>query len=206
MNLNRFSAFSRQMSDGYRVGRGKTIIPLRVRSPDRSALICTLWDDRIRSSYSNKSTTIPLDYRPLARTMSDSYCEALLPFKDDLDLRSDYVNMFGGIRFGKVLEDLDAMAATVAYLHCGQPEMGDFPMTILTAAVDRIELQGAMPADCNLRLRGMVTWVGNSSMEISLGVDREDTTDSTMFLTNTLSRLRSSGYGSIHNGGQKSRR
>lgn len=184
MYLNRFASLHRQMSDGIvRVGRGKTVIPLRIRNPDRSALIRKLWDDRIRSTYSTttvaSTSSTQTHYKPIGRTMCDSYCEALLPFKDDLDLRSDYVNMYGGIRFGKVLEDLDAMAATVAYLHCGQPEMGDFPMTILTAAVDRIELQGAMPSDCNLRLRGMVTWVGSSSMEVSLGVDREDRTDRT---------------------------
>jgi acyl-coenzyme A thioesterase 9 len=175
------------MSDGVvRIGRGKTVIPLRVRNPERSALIRKLWDDRIRSTYhttSDTQTAMP-NYSPQSKQMAESYCEALLPFKDDLDLRADYVNVFGGIRFGKVLEDLDAMAATVAYLHCGQSEMGEFPMTILTASVDRIELQGVMPADVNLRLRGMVTWVGHSSMEISLGVDREDDIDSNPILCN----------------------
>lgn len=171
MYLSRFTQLQRQMSDGLvRIGRGKTVIPLRIRNPDRSALIRKLWDDRIRTTYT-KATT---NYNPQEKRMADSYCEALLPFRDDQDLRFDYVNSYGGIRFGKILEDLDAMAATVAYLHCGQSGMGDFPMTILTASVDRIVLHGKMPADANLRLRGMVTWVGYSSMEVSLGVDRED--------------------------------
>jgi acyl-coenzyme A thioesterase 9 len=47
--------------------------------------------------------------------MTDSYCEALLPFRSDADLLADYVNIFGGIRFGKVLEDLSSsMQVTLA--------------------------------------------------------------------------------------------
>lgn len=203
MSLNRFCQIQRHMSDGVvRIGRGKTVIPLRVRNPERSALIRKLWDDRIRSTYhtaSSEGRMAPINYKPQAKHMAESYCEALLPFKDDLDLRADYVNVFGGIRFGKILEDLDAMAATVAYLHCGQAEIGEYPMTILTAAVDRIELQGAMPADANLRLRGMVTWVGESSMEISLGVDREDDVNSIIAFC-LIIRICTSCYGTLYNG------
>lgn len=181
--MNKLGILKRTMSEGLvNIGRGKTVIPLRVRNADRSLLIRKLWDDRIRSTMHPKSTHA--DYVPQPKRMKDSYCEAFLPFKDDADLRADYANIFGGIRFGKVLEDLDAMAATVAYLHCEQDGMADFPMTILTAAVDRIELSGFLPAEANVRLRGMVSWVGSSSMEITLSVDREEGQSGTIIAHN----------------------
>ena len=151
------------------------MIPLRVRYPERSTLIRTLWDDRMKDPRPSDMTNTDNNkqYTPIKKAMADSYCEAMLPFKDDADLRAMYIDMDGGVRMGKVLEDLDAMAATVAYLHCSQPAFkSDFPMTILTAAVDRIEMRHlGIPANQNMRIRAMVTWVGHSSMEISLSVD-----------------------------------
>ena len=44
------------------------------------------------------------------RKMSDSYEEAVIPLHSDKQLREQYVNFFGDIRFGRVLENLDEMA------------------------------------------------------------------------------------------------
>eukprot|EP00700_Malawimonas_jakobiformis_P002567 EC724445.1.p1 GENE.EC724445.1~~EC724445.1.p1 ORF type:complete len:181 (+),score=10.67 EC724445.1:56-598(+) len=47
----------------------------------------------------------------------DSYRSYVLPFGTDMKLRDQYVNAFGGLRFGKILEDLDAFAAEIGYVH-----------------------------------------------------------------------------------------
>eukprot|EP01113_Clastostelium_recurvatum_P036495 TRINITY_DN5208_c0_g1_i4.p1 TRINITY_DN5208_c0_g1~~TRINITY_DN5208_c0_g1_i4.p1 ORF type:complete len:459 (-),score=112.36 TRINITY_DN5208_c0_g1_i4:33-1409(-) len=164
-----------------------------------------------------QSTATP---RPLiTKAPSDSYVEKYFPFSSDNALRARYTNQFGGIRFGLILEDLDLMAATVAYKHASHPEdpsersviqlpsvdeplnkeesamilskksdgkitdpkaaekmahlinskLG--PMRIVTAAVNRIELYEELRADMDLRMRGWVTFVGSTSMEVRILVD-----------------------------------
>ena len=43
--------------------------------------------------------------------------EKIYPFEPDLKLREEYINFFGGLRIGKLLEDLDMVAGKVAYAH-----------------------------------------------------------------------------------------
>lgn len=79
-------------------------------------------------------------YVPKAKRMAESYCEVVLPFRTDLLLREEYVNVFKGLRFGKLMEDLDALAASIAYKHAHDGRDGYLPLTIVTASVDRIDL------------------------------------------------------------------
>jgi hypothetical protein len=39
--------------------------------------------------------------------------EVVLPFSSDLALREQYINFYGNLRMGKILEDLDACAGTI---------------------------------------------------------------------------------------------
>ncbi len=71
------------------------------------------------------------------------------------------------------MEDLDVFAATCAYMHCGTSSAspsGD-KLTIVTAAVDRIDVQMRLDEPVNLKMKGMVTWVGTSSMEVTIRVE-----------------------------------
>ncbi|KAJ2476496.1 hypothetical protein IWW56_004888, partial [Coemansia sp. RSA 2131] len=102
------------------------------------------------------------------KKISDSLTEAYLPFNDDLELREQYINVYGGIRLGKVLEDLDRLAGAVAYKHASDANGDLAPVVFVTAAVDRIDLRSRLQSKCNYRLKGMVTFVGFSSMEISI--------------------------------------
>lgn len=71
------------------------------------------------------------------------------------------------------MEDLDVFAATCAYMHCGTSSAsveGD-KLTIVTAAVDRIDVQMRLDKPVNLKMKGMVTWVGTSSMEVTIRVE-----------------------------------
>jgi len=86
------------------------------------------------------------------------------PFASDEFLLESYKSPGGTMRFGKVLEDLDALAGNISFRHVvGNP-------MLVTAAVDRIALR-QIPVMCkNQRLSGQVTWVGTSSMEIRMQI------------------------------------
>lgn len=72
----------------------------------------------------------------------------------------------GTMRFGKVLEDLDALAGNIAFHHV----VGGEDVMLVTAAVDRIALRDIPQLDKDQRLSGQVTFVGSSSMEIRLQI------------------------------------
>lgn len=74
-------------------------------------------------------------------------------------------------RFGKIMEDLDVFAATCAYMHCGTSTAQGEKLTIVTAAVDRIDMHMRLDEPVNLRMKGMVTFVGKSSMEVTILVE-----------------------------------
>ena len=88
-------------------------------------------------------------------------------FSKDASLRETYINPFGTIRIGRVLEDLDALAGNVAFRHCAA---GRDPETfmLVTASIDRIRLLHRSNLKDDITLKGYVTWVGSSSMEIHL--------------------------------------
>ena len=71
-------------------------------------------------------------YHPISKRMIDSYVEEYLPFKSDLNVREEYVNVYGKIRIGKVFEDLDALAGSIAYAHCDDLIHDTPPLTIVT--------------------------------------------------------------------------
>lgn len=111
-------------------------------------------------------------------TIENAACQLKLPFKTDEELRSDYISIYGGIRFGKILEDLDVLAATVAYLHCGttrkDSKTGEQQkVTIVTAAVDRIDILEPKAFDriCDIRVRALPTNIGKSSIECTVVVE-----------------------------------
>lgn len=99
------------------------------------------------------------------------------------------------------MEDLDVFAATCAYMHCGTSSAspaGD-KLTIVTAAVDRIDVQMRLDEPVNLRMKGMVTWVGSSSMEVTIKVEStEDQIDaeSGVFIDQSLSSSSTGNGGS----------
>ena len=75
--------------------------------------------------------------RQLCRKVAAAASEKVLPFSTDLELRERYINFFGGLRLGKLLEDLDLIAGQMAYKHTEGWERG---ITIVTAAVSYTHL------------------------------------------------------------------
>ena len=99
------------------------------------------------------------------RKMSASFNKVTLPLAQDPWLLDQYITSAGHIRIGTLFMDLDALAGMVAYAHTGEG------VTIVTAAVDRIQMRRPIREICDLELSGQVTFAtGRSSMEVSLQV------------------------------------
>ncbi len=91
-------------------------------------------------------------------------------FSQDRFLLETYRNPWGEMRFGKILEDLDALAGNIAFNHVVDVEGNDTLPLIVTAGVDRIRVRRRPNIDTDQYLSGKVTWVGSSSMEIRMRI------------------------------------
>ncbi|CAF1617942.1 unnamed protein product [Adineta ricciae] len=112
------------------------------------------------------------------RTIAESYDEAIIPLASNIKLRERYVNFENKVRFGRILEDLDTIAVHIAYKH-NAPQLiqsiNVHPLAIVTAAVDRIEVAiPHMNIMRDVRLSGFASYVGKSSMEVTLKVDQDN--------------------------------
>ncbi len=103
-----------------------------------------------------------------AKRPGDSRFEKRFLFSSDPALRERFINFFGDLRFGILLEELDSAAGVVAYDHT---DGFDKDLTIVTAACDRIELLCPLQSDRDLRILGQVNYVGRSSMEVGLQME-----------------------------------
>ncbi|GJR79037.1 acyl-coenzyme A thioesterase 9, mitochondrial-like protein [Tanacetum coccineum] len=104
------------------------------------------------------------------KSPGDSRTTILYPFSTDYILREQYRNPWNGIRVGKLLEDLDALAGTISFKHCfNHAGMAD-SLLLVTASVDKMVIKKPILVDDDLKILGAVTWVGRSSMEIQLEV------------------------------------
>ncbi len=124
------------------------------------------------SIHKGKDEEIGAQNIPKFKHPSESRTTIDYPFSADDFLREAYCSPGGTMRFGKILEDLDALAGNIAFHHVvGNP-------MLVTAAVDRIALQEIPKLEKDQRLSGQVTWVGNSSMEIRMQIHEVNESDS----------------------------
>ncbi|KAI4304080.1 hypothetical protein MLD38_039640 [Melastoma candidum] len=105
------------------------------------------------------------------KSPSRSRTSIVYRFSEDYVLREQYRNPWNEIRAGKLVEDLDALAGTICSKVCTfhERENGAMrPLILVTASVDRIFVKKRIHVDTDLKIEGVVTWVGRSSMEIQL--------------------------------------
>ncbi|KAG5080016.1 hypothetical protein GLYMA_02G139600v4 [Glycine max] len=95
-------------------------------------------------------------------------------FSEDHMIREQYRNPWNHIRMGKLVEDFDALAGTVAFKHCSNEDGTARPLLLVTASVDKMVLKKAIHIDADLTIVGAVTWVGRSSMEIQLELTQSE--------------------------------
>jgi acyl-coenzyme A thioesterase 9 len=110
------------------------------------------------------------------RHPSDSKTTIDYKFSTDSFLREAYRSPGNTMRFGKVLEDLDALAGNIAFHHVGNTDN----LMLVTAAVDRIALKDIPVLEKDQRLSGQVTYVGSSSMEIRIQIHEVNDTKDTI--------------------------
>lgn len=76
-----------------------------------------------------------------------------------------HINHYGRLFGGQLLKWIDELAGIVAIRHCGS--------TVTTAAIDNLQFHAPAYAGDMIVLRGMVTGVGRTSMEVRVDTYRE---------------------------------
>nr|XP_045726523.2 acyl-coenzyme A thioesterase 9, mitochondrial-like [Mirounga angustirostris] len=103
------------------------------------------------------------------RRMRDSYSEVLLPLGSQPELREKYLTVQNTIRFGRILEDLDSLGVLICYMHTRIHEAKMSPLSIVTALVDKIDMQKmSLSPEQDIKFSGHVSWVGKTSMEVKM--------------------------------------
>ncbi|GMI09010.1 hypothetical protein TrRE_jg4499 [Triparma retinervis] len=115
------------------------------------------------STYSSFSTPRPPSY---------SACSISYPFTSNPFLRETYRSPWDEVRVGKILEDLDACAGNICFKHAVMGGDWDAPL-IVTAGIDRVRVMKRPTVDEDMVLEGSISWVGSSSMEITMRVTGE---------------------------------
>ncbi|PON46699.1 Thioesterase domain containing protein [Parasponia andersonii] len=147
-----------------------------------------LWEARsnIFEKLHDPTAQAPSPTQLVAKTPAQSRTSILYKFSSDFTLREQYRNPWNEIRIGKLVEDLDALAGTIAYKHCCSEDGTTRPLLLVTASVDKMVLKKPISIDTDLTIVGAVTWVGRSSMEIQLEViqSTNDPSDSLALVAN----------------------
>jgi len=118
--------------------------------------------------FPQKAMALDDDHPVGKRRIDDSWLEIVVPFADQETLRESMMRADKkNIRYGKLFELLDALAGDVAYRHCGGHN-GD--LTIVTASVDGVTNFSHIGVLANITLQGYLTYVGSSSMEITIDI------------------------------------
>ncbi|KAK5582302.1 hypothetical protein RB653_003885 [Dictyostelium firmibasis] len=138
--------------------------------PNQSAITQKLWLKRISKNVNQTLTEPPM---LITKSPKDSEIEYILPFSSDLKLRGNYLSPYGNLRIGRLLEDLDSIAALVTLKHC-ENENDGYKKFFVTVSVDTINILMPLMPDRDIKLNGVTTWVGNSSMEIMIKVSSKD--------------------------------
>ena len=76
-----------------------------------------------------------------------------------------HINHYGRLFGGQLLKWIDELAGIVAIRHCGS--------TVTTAAIDDLQFQAPAYTGDMIVLRGFVTYVGRTSMEVRVDTYRE---------------------------------
>ncbi|KAH7298868.1 hypothetical protein KP509_25G062200 [Ceratopteris richardii] len=112
----------------------------------------------------------PAPQKLITRTPQESRVSIVYGFTSDYILREQYRNAWDECRVGRIMEDLDALAGTIAVRHCSDDDHTTRPLLLVTASVDKIHLRKSITLDQDLRMSGAVIWVGRSSMAIRMEI------------------------------------
>jgi acyl-coenzyme A thioesterase 9 len=118
-------------------------------------------------------------------------------FDTDEGLQDRYRSPWGTVRLGRIFEDLDALAGTIAFEHC----MPHSPsLHIVTASVDRIQVHRRADITRKMQVAGRVVWTGRSSLVIEMTASEPPQTQTASAAAATASAA-ASGPGKAVSGG-----
>lgn len=106
------------------------------------------------------------------RSMVDSYDECIIPLASSLAMKKSHTSGQGFVRFGRILEDMDEFAVWLSYRYLQYPGLSfgvPMPVNIVTALVDSIHSEDMeIRPQHDLKLCGHISWVGRTSMEVTM--------------------------------------
>lgn len=111
------------------------------------------------------------------RSMKDSFTTAVLPLSS-IHKREHYVNHMGYVRVGSLLQELDMFAVWICHRYVKIPTLPKgipLPYVFVTLLVDKVDFYNIHTVDANedIELCGHVSWVGFSSLEITIYMRQE---------------------------------
>ncbi|KAB5591265.1 Acyl-coenzyme A thioesterase 9 [Ceratobasidium theobromae] len=158
-----------------------TFTPMRSSSSWKDILTTANEEANRVAQQPAEQQNVPLELEP--RHMHDSYTQVELPFASNPTLLEQFTNAGGGLRTGLLMEQLDALAGSIAYKHVLGPNTSDLgpggPIArgfyLVTASVDRLDMLQSFtlakhPSD--IRLSGQVIYVGRSSIECAVRMEQ----------------------------------
>jgi acyl-coenzyme A thioesterase 9 len=144
---------------------------------NHSPIVGHLWEARRKSLAIAAAGNAPVFERNatgvLMKAPSDSSTSVRYNFSTDSSLVEEYSNTWGHIRMGRVFEDLDALAGTIAFEHCTDatnPEHIETPLHIITSSVDRVTITHRANLRDDMVLSGKILFAGHSAMQIAMQV------------------------------------
>lgn len=121
--------------------------------------------------------------RVLDKQPQDSRVAITYNLVEDPMLRDLYIDTRGGVLVGKLLEDMDSLAGTVAFIHCADDDSLTPPPQLVTATSEAITLtSGSLSASQNMVMIGQVGYVGRSSLDIVVEVHKQSPSNSIALL------------------------
>jgi len=142
----------------------------------QNPIVEQLWAARAESKKQHRTSagiSSPYAAFNTPRPPSFSALSIHYPFSTNEFLRETYKSPWGRVRFGSILEDLDACAGNIAFRHCVCEGSWEEPL-IVTAGVDRILCRDRPTIEHDMVLSGKISWVGASAMEIVMNVTSQD--------------------------------
>ena len=165
---------------------------------EKSPITAHLWDERLKQARGGVVSVgqLPAPTHLLEKGAADSRRIVRYSLSTDQNLRDAYVDALGNVLMGKLLEDLDALAGNVAFMHCDDNNPATRPLSLVTASVDRIRQTNQISASEDIVLVGQVAWVGKSSLDVVMEIHRapHGAADPVMIADNVDTRLLTSMF------------
>jgi len=111
----------------------------------------------------------------ITRNVKESRQTLRYNFRSDAMLHDLYVDHRGNVLIGRLFEDLDALAGSIAFSHCGNSDP-NIPsrLSLVTASVDKIIQTKAISVANDIIVIGQVAFVGKSSLDIAIEIHTAD--------------------------------